>query len=129
MRRAALIFFLLQAFLLPSNAQDDVRLIRDADFSAQLYREQAPEGANACETAMYHLYKQLTGRDFYDPPNYMFLRSAVKTLGFFPGVLATLDRILRDSKLGTATSRLDPEHPVIYEGPEAYLPEKRRRSQ
>lgn len=128
MRRAALLFFLLQALFLTANAQDDVQLIQNADFSSLRYREQAPEGANICEKAMYHLYQQLSGRDFYDPPNYMFLRSAIHTLGFVPGVLATLDRILRDSKLGTATTRIDPDDPVIHEGPEAYLPERRRRS-
>ena len=51
---------------------------------------------------------------------------AVKTLGFIPAVFATADRILRDSKLGTATVKLDPSDPFIHEGPEAYLPEKRR---
>lgn len=121
MRRAALIFVLLQAILFPSNAQNDVRLMLDADFSSMLIREQAPAGANGCEKASYEIYKQLTGRDFYDPPNYMFLRQAVDTIGFFPAVLATLDRIVRDSKIGTATVMLDPDDPVIHEGPEAYL--------
>ena len=129
MRRPALVIFLLQAFLFTANAQNDAQLISGADFSSALYSEQPPEGANAFEKAMYHVYRQLCGRDFYDPPNYMFLRSATHTLGLFPAVLATLDRILRDSKLGTATARIDPEDPVIHEGPEAYLPRKRRRSQ
>ena len=120
MRRIALILTLLPAVLFPLNAQNDIQLMLDADFSSKLYREQAPEGANAGEKALYEVYKQLTGRDFYDPPNYMFLRQAVDTLGFVPGVLATLDRILRDSKIGTATVVLDPDDPVIHEGPEAY---------
>ena len=97
-----------------------------ADFSQMLYSERAPEGANTAETALYHIYRQLTGRDFYDPPNYMFFRQAVGTLGFFPAIFATADRILRDSRLGTAQVKLDPEDPFVHEGPEAYLPEKRR---
>ena len=127
MRRLALIIFLLQALFLSANAQNDIQQMLDADFSSVLISEQAPEDANAAERALYEVYKQLTGRDFFDPPNYMFLRKAVSALGFFPGVFATLDRILRDSKLGTATARLDPDDPFIHEGPEAYLPEKRRK--
>ena len=34
---------------------------------------------------------------------------------------------MRDSKLGTATIRLDPDDTFVHEGPEAYLPEKRRK--
>ena len=127
MRRLALILALLPAVLFSASAQNDIQLMLDADFSSRLYCEQAPEGANAGEKALYEIYKQLTGRDFYDPPNYMFLRQAVDTLGLVPGVLATLDRVLRDSKIGTATVVLDPDDPVIHEGPEAYLPEKRRK--
>lgn len=127
MRRLALILFFLQAIAVSANAQNDVQHMLDADFSSLQIREQAPEGANAAEQALYRIYRQLTGRDFFDPPNYMFFRQAVGTLGFVPAVFATLDRILRDSKLGTSTSKLDPEDPYIHEGPEAYLPEKRRK--
>ena len=124
MRRIALAFILLQAIIFPSNAQNDVRLMLDADFSSKIISEHAPDGANAGEKAMYELYKQLTGRDFYDPPNYMFFRRAVDTLGFVPAVFATLDRVLRDSKIGTATLKLDPDDPVKHEGPEAYAPQR-----
>ena len=127
MRRLALIIILLQAVVYSANAQDDIQLMLDADFSSMQIREQAPEGANAAEKALWAVYRQLTGRDFFDPPNYMFLRKAVSSLGFLPGVFATLDRIMRDSKLGTATIRLDPGDPYVHEGPEAYLPEKRRK--
>lgn len=125
MRRLALILFLF-AFAFSAHAQKDSELLLNADFSALQLHESAPEGANAAELAMYGINRQLTGRDFYDPPNYMFFRQAVKTLGFIPAVFATADRILRDSKLGTATVKLDPSDPFIHEGPEAYLPEKRR---
>ncbi|MBQ1780554.1 MAG: hypothetical protein II001_03875 [Bacteroidales bacterium] len=127
MRRPALIIILLQAIILSANAQNDIQQMLDADFSSLQIRDQAPDGANSCEKALYEVYKQLTGRDFFDPPNYMFLRKAIDSLGFFPGVFATVDRIMRDSKLGTATVNLDPADPYVHEGPEAYLPEKRRK--
>ena len=124
MRRIALIIILLQALIFPSNAQNDVRLMLDADFSSKIIIEHAPADANAGERALYEVYKQLTGSDFYDPPNYMFFRQAVDTLGFVPAVFATLDRVLRDSKIGTATLKLDPDDPVKHEGPEAYDPQR-----
>ena len=127
MRRLALIILLLLAVFHSANAQNDIQQMLDADFSSMQLSEQAPDGANTAERALYELYKQLTGRDFFDPPNYMFFRQAVNTIGFFPAVFATLDRILRDSKLGTATVKLDPDDPYVHEGPEAYLPEKRRK--
>lgn len=125
MRRLALIAVLL-AFTFTARAQNDIQQMLDADFSSLQVRESAPEDANAAEKALYVIYRQLTGRDFFDPPNYMFLRKAVSALGFFPGIFATIDRITRDSKLGTATVRLDPADPYVHEGPEAYLPQKRR---
>ena len=124
MRRIVLALVLLQAIIIPTNAQNDVRLMLDADFSSKIITEHAPDGANAGEKAMYELYKQLTGSDFYDPPNYMFFRQAVDTLGFVPAVFATLDRVLRDSKIGTATLKLDPDDPVKHERPEAYAPQR-----
>lgn len=127
MRRLALIIFLLQAVSLSANAQNDIQQMLDADFSYLQASDSVPDGANSAEKALCVIYRQLTGRDFFDPPNYMFLRRAINSLGFFPGVFATLDRIVRDSKLGTATARLDPGDPFIHEGPEAYLPGKRRK--
>ena len=39
-----------------------------------------------------------------------------------PAIFATADRVLRDSKIGTYDVRIDAEHPVVNEGPEAYAP-------
>lgn len=127
MRRPALIVILLLATVFSAKAQNDIQLMLDADFSYMPVNDKTPEGANAAEKALCEIYRQLTGRDFFDPPNYMFLRRAVNSLGFFPGLFATLDRILRDSKIGTFTSRLDPDDPYVHEGPEAYVSPKRRK--
>ncbi|MBO4455921.1 MAG: hypothetical protein J5759_05680 [Bacteroidales bacterium] len=84
--------------------------------------ESAPEGANVMEKAAWRVSRQLTGRDFYRPVNYMFFRQAVKEIGLIPAIFATADRVLRDSKIGTYDVRIDAEHPVVNEGPEAYAP-------
>ena len=98
----------------------DTALVLDADFSSLRSKESAPEGANAAERALYTVRKQLTGRDFYDPPNYMFFRQAVRSLGLIPAILATLDRLTRDSRIGTVREYIDPDDPFIHEGPQAY---------
>ncbi len=120
---AALLFLPLAV-----NAQSaDSSLVLGRDFGAKLVSEAPPQGANALEKASWHISKQLTGRDFYRPVNYMFFRQAVREIGFFPAIFATADRILRDSKIGTATAELDADNPVIEEGPEAYAPGKREK--
>jgi len=107
----------------PGNAREnDKDLILNKSYSDKVIGEAAPEGANAVEKAAWRINRQLTGRDFYRPVNYMFLRQAVKEIGFFPAIFATADRILRDSKIGTYDVRIDAEHPVVNEGPEAYAP-------
>lgn len=92
------------------------------DFSEKIINQQPPEGANALEKTAWFVNNQLIGKDFYEPANYMFFRQAVKTIGFFPAIFATADRILRDSRIGTASNRTDADNPVIKEGPEAYAP-------
>ncbi|MBO4475686.1 MAG: hypothetical protein J5737_03075 [Bacteroidales bacterium] len=96
------------------------------DFSEKIIEQTPPEGANALEKAAWFVNNQLVGQDFYEPVNYMFFRQAVRTIGFFPAVFATADRILRDSRIGTAGARLDAGHRVIREGPEAYAPGKKK---
>ena len=117
---------LLLALLLgtPAAAQgiSDRALIFGRDFSDRTTEERAPDGANCFERMSWHISRQLTGRNFYSPANYMFFRQAVKEIGFIPAVFAIADRILRDSKVGTYDVYIDPEHPVIEEGPEAYAP-------
>ena len=104
----------------------DRELLRQADFSRSIVTEQPPEGAGCCGRAMYSVRRQLTGRDVFDPPAYMFFGQAVKQLGLVPAVFATADRLLRDSRIGTVLAHLEPDDPYIHEGPEAYIPEKRR---
>jgi len=98
----------------------DRELIRQADFSSLVVKEAAPDSANASERALWAVRCQLTGRDLYEPANYMFLRPAVKELGFVPAAFALSDRILRDTRLGTVRAIPDPEDGRIHEGPEAY---------
>ena len=98
----------------------DRDLLRHADFSSQRITETPPAGANVTERALWTVRKQLTGRDFYEPANYMFLRPAVREIGFIPAVFATSDRILRDTRLGTVRAVPDPSDGRIHEGPEAY---------
>lgn len=98
----------------------DTALILEADFSRLRTREAAPEGANGMERALHTIRKQLTGRDFYDPPNYMFFRQAVKSIGLIPAIFATVDRLTRDSRIGTVREYIDPSDPFIHEGPEVY---------
>ena len=128
MKRAA--FFAALTLLLCAAApppggdkEKDSRLALSADFSAlRTQPQKAPEGANGAERALHTIRKQLTGRDCYDPPNYMFFRQAVRSIGFIPAIFATADRILRDTRLGTMREKLDPEDPYLHEGPEAYKP-------
>jgi hypothetical protein len=132
MRRYLLCFLILAVasggFFVPSGPPEgdsaDSQLLLKADFSGKLVTQKAPEGANALEKASWHVYNQLTGRDYYDPANYMFFRQAVKSIGFIPACFATVDRILRDSKIGTADVHIDSADPYIHEGPEAYAPGK-----
>ena len=121
----------LAALLLSAGAAaqtvSDRSIILDSRFTDKVYEEKAPEGANFAEKALHEVYKQLCGRDFYRPVNYMFFRQAVKEIGFIPAVFASFDRVLRDSKIGTADVRIDADHPVVAEGPEAYAPGRAAR--
>lgn len=126
----------LAMLLLPVNIQDgdstavhhnERNIILNRSFSEKIITETPPAGANGVEKAAWAVSNQLVGRDFYRPANYMFFRQAVKTIGFIPAIFATADRIIRDSKIGTAGARIDAEHPVIEEGPEAYAPGRNGR--
>ena len=90
------------------------------DFSGAIITERAPEGANGLEKASFAVRRQLTGKDVYCPPNYMFFRAAVRELGLIPAVFATLDRITRDNRLGAAHLRIDEDRHCYPEGPEVY---------
>ena len=99
----------------------DKSLILNADFGGKVLQEAPPQEAVGIERAVWHVRRQLSGRDFYDPPNYIFFRQAVRCIGFIPALFATADRLLRDSRIGTA-GQIGPDRPVIQEGPEAYAP-------
>ena len=129
MKRLALFAFLLTVCA-SLHAQADSSLcaqLRQADFSKQIIKETPPAGANWAERQCYYIRRQLTGRDFYEPANYMFFRPAVKTIGFVPAVFALSDRLLRDSKIGTYDVHIDPDINKIQEGPEAYAPWRKER--
>ena len=105
---------------MPLCAQQDRNLMLQADFDSLLVREQFPEGANGVEKAAITIGRQLLGHNYYNPPNVLFLRQAVKEIGPVRGILATSDRLLRASKIGTADYSLPRPPRGIEEGPEAY---------
>lgn len=120
MKRLAIVAYVLLACASAFAQTDERELLRNADFSGQLIKETPPAGANCAETAMWSLRRQLTGRDMYEPANYMFVRQATREIGFVPAVFATADRILRDTRIGTVRAIPNPEDGRIHEGPEAY---------
>ena len=111
---------LLMLASLSLRAQQDRDFMLQAGFEGMAVQDLFPNGSNSAERAALTIGRQLTGHNFYDPSNVMFLRPAVKELGLVRGVLATSDRLLRASKIGTADYRF-PRGPYgIKEGPEAY---------
>lgn len=113
---------LLSLSFAASAQSSDRELMLGKSFDGKLISEQPPRGANAFEKASWFISNQLVGRDFYSPANYMFLRDAVRRIGLIPAFFATADRILRDSRIGTASTPTGPDNPIIEEGPEAYAP-------
>ena len=105
---------------MPLCAQQDRTLMLQADFDSLLVREPFPEGANGVEKAAITIGRQLLGHNYYNPPNVLFLRQAVREIGPVRGILATSDRLLRASKIGTADYSLPRPLRGIEEGPEAY---------
>lgn len=105
---------------MPLCAQQDRNLMLQADFDSLLVREPFPEGANGVEKAAITIGRQLLGHNYYNPPNVLFLRQAVREIGPVRGILATSDRLLRASKIGTADYSLPRPPRGIEEGPEAY---------
>ena len=105
---------------MPLCAQQDRNLMLQADFDSLLVKETFPEGANGAEKAAITIGRQLLGHNYYNPPNVLFLRQAVKEIGPVRGILATSDRLLRASKIGTADYSLPRPPRGIEEGPEAY---------
>ena len=103
-------------------AQENRSLMLRQDFSKLRVEEHFPDSISAAERFAGTIGRQLTGHNFYNPPTYLFLRPAVRQLGFAGGLLATSDRVMRASKIGTADNKV-PRGPFgIEEGPEAYLP-------
>ena len=102
-------------------AQENRSLMLRQDFSKLRVEEHFPDSISAAERIAGTIGRQLTGHNFYNPPTYLFLRPAVRQLGFAGGLLATSDRVMRASKIGTADNKV-PRGPFgIEEGPEAYL--------
>ena len=126
MRRLLVMLILLLPLGLRAQT-DDRTLLLEADFTPLLSREAPPEGISPIEKSMYRMNLQLTGRCYFNPPCYLFYSQAVRDLGFLRGSFATVDRLLRCSRIGTARVHFDPADPHIHEGTEAYLPERRQR--
>ena len=126
MRRAGLLL-IIPLFLSALMPGDDRDFILNRSFKDKEIVQKAPDGANCVEKAVWQVSNQLTGRDFYRPTNFMFFRQAVKEIGLVKAIFATADRILRDSKIGTADVYMDPEYPVVREGPEAYVPWRKEK--
>lgn len=117
-RLLAAVVLLLAAF--PLRSQD-----RDLMLGSCPARQQevaVSDSTNFVEKLSGAVGRQL-GHQFFTPPNYLFFRQAVRELGFFRAVAATLDRMQRASRLGTMHAVSVP----VDEGPEAYLPGRRRR--
>ena len=112
------------AFMPDSIGHPDRSAILGRDFSGAVVTENAPEGADWAERAAWTVRKQLSGRDYYKPATYMFLRPAIHELGFFPAIFATFDRITRDNRLGAAHI----PGSLVEEGPEAYAPARHARA-
>lgn len=77
--------------------------------------------------AVYHLLRhQLRGQCYYAPECVDFFPQAVKDLGPVRGTLSMLDRMMRDTYIGTATfpAALKGKDGRIHEGTQAY---RRRR--
>lgn len=121
-RRILTLAALLLAMQAAAQNVSDRQALLERSFQGSVISDKAPEGANAAEKALHKIYRQLTGRDFYKPANYMFYRQAVKEIGPLRASVAIIDRILRDSKLGTADVHMDADYPYVEEGPEAYVP-------
>ena len=119
MKRPAVILSALLLSISVSAQTTDRSAMLNADFSGSVIKESAPLGANLFEKASWEISRQLTGKDFYRPQNYMFFRPAVKEIGFFPALLALPDRILRDSRIGTAGYPFGEGQHIISEGPGA----------
>lgn len=106
MKRSALLLVILLMAALPLHSQERER----------------KDSTTVVEKVSGAIGEQL-GHSYFDPPNYLFFRQAVRQLGFFPAVLATLDRIQRASRLGT----MDAHEVPVKEGPEAYGKRRRKR--
>lgn len=89
----------------------------------------ATQQSDTTNHKVYHLLRaQLRGQCYYAPECVDFFPQAVKDLGPVRGTLSTLDRMMRDTYIGTATfpAALKGKDGRIHEGTEAYR--RRRKS-
>lgn len=126
-KRFLFIPLLLLAMHAAGQNKSDRDLILGRQFNGLILTEPVPENANLAEKALHEVYKQFSGNDFYRPANYMFFGSAVRQIGLIPAIFATSDRILRDSKIGTFDVHMDADRPYVSEGPEAYIPRRKKK--
>lgn len=117
MKARLLALFLLAS--LPAFGQTDRELVLQA--------QERPAIKDSSSHKIYHLFRdQLRGQCYYAPECVEFYPQAIRQLGFLRGTLSMLDRMMRDTYIGTATfpRELKGKDGRIHEGPEAY---RRRR--
>ena len=120
MRRAGLIAVLLMAAV-AAYGQTDRELVQKA-------LEVTP-AKDTTKHKLYHLFRnQMRGQCYYAPECVEFFPQAVRDLGPIRGTFSTLDRLTRDTYIGTATfpKALKGSDGRIHEGTKAY---RRRRKE
>ena len=120
MRKACLIATLLLAAV-SAYGQTDRELVQQA------LEQTAPKDTS--KHKLYHLIRhQMRGQCYYAPECVEFFPQAIRDLGPIRGTLSTLDRLTRDTYIGTATfpKELKGKDGRIHEGTKAY---RRRRKE
>ena len=120
MRKACLIAMLLTAAV-SAYGQTDRELVQN------VLGQTVPKDSS--KHKLYHLFRnQMRGQCYYSPECVEFFPQAVRDLGPVRGTLSTLDRLTRDTFIGTASfpQTLKGKDGRIHEGTQAY---RRRRKE
>lgn len=123
MKIRALIICLL-FFTFPLFAQTN-----DRDLVEKALAEAQSPGRDTSSHKLYHLFRdQMRGQCYYEPECVEFFPQAVHELGFLRACFSMLDRMTRDTYIGTATfpRELRDKEGKIHENSKAY---RRRRKE
>lgn len=121
MKKGALIAFLL-LFTIPLFAQTN-----DRDLVEKALAEAQSPGRDTVNHKLYRLFRaQMRGQCYYEPECVEFFPQALRDLGPVRGFMSMLDRMTRDTFIGTASfpAELKGRDGKIHEGTDAY---RRRR--